>query len=80
MIEQDKREPDKIRNAIKWCQNDEFWRANILSMPKLREKYDQMRLSAERGSRPAGRGTPPARLTAAQARERRHALRFANGG
>jgi hypothetical protein len=76
MIEQDKREPDKIRNAITWCQADEFWRANILSMPKLREKYDQMRLSAERAGRPAGR--PQASVS--DARERRRQMRWANGG
>jgi hypothetical protein len=39
---------------IRWCQADEFWRGNILSMPKLREKYDQLRLKAlERREKPA---------------------------
>lgn len=52
MIDLDKREPEKIRNAIEWCQKDEFWRANILSMPKLREKYDQLRLAATRPAAP----------------------------
>ena len=41
---------DQIIAAIDWCQSDEFWRANILSLPKLREKYDALRLQAQRGS------------------------------
>ena len=42
----DGRSVEQIRRAIEWCQHDHFWRANILSMPKLREKYDQLRLKA----------------------------------
>src|SRR5699024_3811293 len=52
MIDRDGRNPQEIHVAINWCQNDEFWRSNILSMPKLREKYDQMRLQAERKNTP----------------------------
>lgn len=37
-----------VLSAIRWSQNDEFWRANVLSMPKLREKYDTLRLQAGR--------------------------------
>jgi len=47
MIEIDKREPESIRKAIDWCQRNEFWRSNIRSMPKLREKYDTLRLQAQ---------------------------------
>ena len=55
MIERDGRTPEQIRRAIDWCQADGFWRANILSMPKLREKFDTLRLQASRGSaRPPG--------------------------
>lgn len=46
MIDKDKRSEGQVHRMIDWCQADEFWRANILSMPKLREKYDQMRLKA----------------------------------
>lgn len=35
--------PDQIRKVIDWSQADEFWQANILSMPKLREKFDQLK-------------------------------------
>lgn len=49
LIDKDGRTEEQIRAAIDWCQQDEFWRANILSMPKLREKYDQLRMHAMRG-------------------------------
>ena len=48
MIDIDGRTEDQIMRAINWCQDNEFWRANILSMPKLREKYEQLRLQAMR--------------------------------
>lgn len=47
LLDKDGRELDKAARLIQWCQADEFWRANILSMPKFREKYDQLRLAAE---------------------------------
>ena len=46
MLDRDGRTEDQIMRAIDWAQNHEFWRANILSMPKLRERYDQLRLQA----------------------------------
>jgi hypothetical protein len=48
MLDRDKRTPDQIERAIRWCQTDEFWRGVILSASKLREKYDQLRLAATR--------------------------------
>ncbi|MFD8531514.1 hypothetical protein ACFV0L_29250 [Streptosporangium canum] len=57
MLDKDNRTEDQIHKAIDWCQADEFWRSNILSLPKLREKYDQLRLTAQRdGNRPASGG------------------------
>lgn len=50
MLDLDKRTENDIHGAIDWCQSDEFWRANILSLPKLREKYDQLRMQAQRTS------------------------------
>lgn len=38
---------EQITKAIEWCQNDEFWRANIMSPGKLRKQYDQLRLKAQ---------------------------------
>ena len=47
MLDRDERSEADIRGAIDWSQSDEFWRANVLSMPKLREKFDQLRLQAQ---------------------------------
>jgi hypothetical protein len=55
MLDNDGRTEADIHAAIDWCQADEFWRANILSMPKLREKYDQLRLQAQRRAGPVSR-------------------------
>lgn len=52
MLRLDGRTPEQVERAIDWCQADEFWRANVLSMPKLREKFDQMRLQAKRATGP----------------------------
>lgn len=46
LIDIDHRTEQQIHAAIDWCQDHDFWRANILSMPKLRAKYDQIRLQA----------------------------------
>jgi hypothetical protein len=47
LIDRDGRTPDQIHRAIDWCQNDEFWRGNVMSMPTLRAKYDTLRLRAK---------------------------------
>lgn len=52
LLDKDGRSVDQVEAAIRWCQADEFWRANILSASKLRDKYDQLRLAAQR--RPSG--------------------------
>lgn len=51
LLDKDGRTVEQVIRAIDWCQTDDFWRSNILSMPKLREKYDQLRLAAQRGAR-----------------------------
>ena len=52
MIDRDGRTIEQIHAAISWIDNDDFWRANILSMPKLRDKWDTLKLQAERAQRP----------------------------
>lgn len=47
LLDTDHRTEAQVHAAIDWCQDDEFWRANILSMPKLREKYVTLRLKAQ---------------------------------
>lgn len=48
MLDKDGRTEEEVHGAIEWSQRDEFWRANILSLPTLREKYDTLRLQAQR--------------------------------
>lgn len=48
MRERDRRAHREICELFAWAQDDSFWRANILSPGKLREKWDQ--LSIKRGT------------------------------
>lgn len=41
---------------IRWATGDEFWRANILSMSKLREKFDQLKAKSGVGAKAATAG------------------------
>lgn len=47
MIDNDHRTENQVRRAIDWCQDSPFWHDKVMSMPKLREKYDQLRLQAD---------------------------------
>lgn len=51
MLDRDGISEADVAGAIRWCQHDEFWRANILSASKLRAKYETLRLQAQRGPR-----------------------------
>lgn len=46
LIDKDGRTVEQVEWIIDWCQCDEFWRANVLSMPTLRKQFDKMRLRA----------------------------------
>ena len=46
MIRVDGRKVDEIERLIKWSQEDEFWKNNILSTASLRKKYDTLWLKA----------------------------------
>ena len=48
MMRLDGRTSEQIEACIRWCQAHSFWRANIQSPTKLREKFDTMRLQALR--------------------------------
>lgn len=48
MIDLDGRTPDQVKQMIEWCQSNDFWQGNILSVKKLREKYDVMAKQAKR--------------------------------
>lgn len=40
---------EQVSWMIRWATRDEFWRRNILSMSKLREKFDQLKLQSGAG-------------------------------
>ncbi len=43
----DGRPPGDVEVLLNWCQNDKFWKANILSAAKFREQYDQLKIKAK---------------------------------
>ncbi|MBO0813598.1 MAG: hypothetical protein J2P30_00355 [Actinobacteria bacterium] len=57
MLDSDGRTEKQIHDAIDWCQASEFWRSNVMSMPKLRDQYERLRLQASR-DRGAGANDP----------------------
>ncbi|QIK62324.1 hypothetical protein G7068_03215 [Leucobacter viscericola] len=59
LVEKDGRTVQQVENAIRWSQQDEFWRGNILSASKLRAQYDKLRLAAEREKRGSQHALPP---------------------
>ncbi|WP_334153017.1 hypothetical protein [Microbacterium sp.] len=50
LLYRDGKTVEQVEACIRWCQADEFWRSNILSASKLREKYQQLQLQAQRKS------------------------------
>jgi hypothetical protein len=46
MMRTDGRSEQEIARLIDWSQHDSFWSSNILSMGKLREKFDQLTLKS----------------------------------
>lgn len=42
LIDRDNRTPEQIHRVIDWATADSFWKSNILSAAKLREKFDQL--------------------------------------
>jgi len=71
LLDRDGRDADEAERLIRWCQRDEFWRANVLSMPKFREKYDQLLLTAKRRKKGAQAGMDNAERLAQMARQAR---------
>lgn len=53
LLAADKRPPDEARDLASWlfadpCDEAVFWRANVLSVQKFRQKYDQLRAQKQR--------------------------------
>lgn len=60
MLTRDDYTPEQVEYLVRWCQADEFWRSNILSMPKLREKRLTLIGQAKRSRNGHARGTDDA--------------------
>ncbi|MGQ4353221.1 hypothetical protein [Streptomyces drozdowiczii] len=73
LIDKDGVALDDVLGAIRWSQADDFWRSNILSMPKLRKQYDTLRLQAQRGRVQPAAATAPRTMTD---EEKKRALQF----
>jgi hypothetical protein len=56
MLDTDGRTEVQVKNAINWCQSNSFWHSKVLSMPKLREKYDALNLQAKEEVRQQANG------------------------
>jgi hypothetical protein len=54
MLRRDGRSPPQVSALIRWVQRDEFWKSNVLSMDKLREKFDQLEMKMHQLSRKGG--------------------------
>ena len=54
---------DEAVRVLDWCQMDQFWKSNILSMPKFREKFSALQIKAHQQSNVA---QFPARQTASE--------------
>jgi hypothetical protein len=50
MLRIDRRTVEQIRELVEWSQRDSFWRTNIFSMGKLREKFDQLAVKKNQSS------------------------------
>jgi hypothetical protein len=59
MLDSDHRKEDRLHKAIDWCQDDEFWRTVVRSMPKLRKHYPvlQQKAAEERRKRAGSNGS-----------------------
>jgi hypothetical protein len=47
LLDTDERPLAEALALVDWCQQDSFWRSNILSMTKFRKQYDALRLRSQ---------------------------------
>jgi AraC-like DNA-binding protein len=59
LLRADKQDAGKIEAVIYFSQSDRFWKNNILSAKKLREKFDQLSLKMKSGKPFAGENALP---------------------
>jgi hypothetical protein len=66
LLDRDGRDLNQALRLIDWATGHSFWASNILSMPKFRQKYDQLLMQARREQQQRQGG--PARLSTSDAR------------
>lgn len=52
LIDKDGYTPEQILYVARYATTDEFWKSNILSLPKLRDKFEALKLKAQAAARP----------------------------
>lgn len=52
LIDRDGYTPDQILFVARFATTDEFWKSNILSLPKLREKFEALKIKAQAANNP----------------------------
>lgn len=52
LLDRDKRPLDAALRILRWSQDSSFWRMNIHSMSKFREKYDRLKMQMESETTP----------------------------
>lgn len=60
LLRLDGRTLDEARQVLEWAQGNDFWKGNILSMAKFREKFPALKLKMAGGVRGAIGSTPSA--------------------
>jgi len=60
LLERDGRDQDLVVHVLDWCQNDSFWKTNILSGSKFRKQFPQLLLKMKsQGPSPGKNGDDP---------------------
>lgn len=75
LIRLDGRKPEEAERLIRWTQANTFWRGNVLSMPKFREKYGQLYAAAVAASEKQRGRDPAPGMTQAEKRAEQIRLR-----
>ncbi|MGD6899318.1 replication protein [Bacillus infantis] len=61
LIEIDKVTKKKAKEVMDWVTNDEFWKTNVLSARKLREKFSELAIKMTASQKPKQRQQAPVR-------------------
>jgi len=62
LIDKDGYTPEQIMYVARFATTDEFWKSNILSIPKLRDKFESLKIKAQAQARPKPSTGAQARL------------------